>query len=56
MCNAHSQVLNPDNPFILVHNALVSNYDISEMVETHKKRRETTPDVIMTMGVGRGGR
>jgi translation initiation factor eIF-2B subunit epsilon len=50
------QVLSPDNPFILVHNALVSNYDISEMVETHKKRRQTNPDVIMTMGVGRGGR
>ena len=49
-------MLNPDNPFILVHNALVSNYDISEMVEAHKKRREVDKNVIMTMGVGRGGR
>ncbi|EIW73036.1 hypothetical protein TREMEDRAFT_42152 [Tremella mesenterica DSM 1558] len=49
-------VLNADNPFILVHSPLVSNYDISKMVEAHKKRREVDKNFIMTMGVGRGGR
>lgn len=50
------QLLNPENPFILVHNPIVSNYDISHMVEAHKKRREVDKNVIMTMGVARGGR
>lgn len=49
-------VLNPENPFILVHTPIVSNYDISQMVDAHKKRRETDKNLIMTMGVGRGGR
>jgi len=50
------QVLNPDNPFILVHSPIVSNYDLSKMVEAHKARREVDKNVIMTMGVARGGR
>jgi translation initiation factor eIF-2B subunit epsilon len=50
------QVLNPENPFILVHSPIISNYDISKMVEAHKKRREVDKNIIMTMGVGRGGR
>lgn len=50
------QLLNPENPFILVHTPIVSNYDISQMVDAHKKRRETDKNLIMTMGVGRGGR
>jgi translation initiation factor eIF-2B subunit epsilon len=49
-------VLNPENPFILVHSPTVSNYDISRMVEAHKARREVDKNVIMTMGVARGGR
>ncbi|KAL7425002.1 translation initiation factor eIF-2B epsilon subunit, GEF [Cryptotrichosporon argae] len=49
-------LLNPENPFILVHSPLVGNYNISQMVEKHKKRRETDKNYIMTMGVGRGGR
>lgn len=49
-------MLNPENPFLLIHNPIVSNYDISQMVAAHKKRRETDKDLIMTMGVGRGGR
>lgn len=39
-----------------MHNPIVSNYDISQMVDAHKKRREVDKNVIMTMGVGRGGR
>lgn len=50
------QVLNAESPFILVHSPLISNYDISKMVEAHKARRETDKNFIMTMGVGRGGR
>ncbi len=49
-------VLNPENPFVLVHTPIVSNYDISQMVDAHRKRRETDKNLIMTMGVGRGGR
>ncbi|WWD22647.1 hypothetical protein CI109_107140 [Kwoniella shandongensis] len=49
-------VLNADNPFILVHSPLVSNYDLSKIIEAHKKRREEDKNFIMTMGVGRGGR
>lgn len=49
-------VLNADNPFVLVHTPIVSNYDISQMVDAHRKRRETDKNLIMTMGVGRGGR
>lgn len=52
----NNQLLNPENPFILVHNPIVSNYDISLMVDAHKKRREVDKNVIMTMGVARGGR
>ncbi|ORX35131.1 nucleotide-diphospho-sugar transferase [Kockovaella imperatae] len=48
-------VLNPDFPFILVHSPLVSNYDLSKMVEAHMARKEKDKDLIMTMGVGRGG-
>jgi translation initiation factor eIF-2B subunit epsilon len=51
-----TQVLNGDNPFILVHSPLVSNYDLSRMVDAHKKLREKDPNYIMTMGVGKGGR
>lgn len=50
------QVLNPENPFILVHSPLISNFDLSKIVEIHKKRRETDKNIIMTMSVGRGGR
>jgi len=50
------QVLNPEIPFILVHSPLISNFDLSEIVEVHKKRRETDKSFIMTMGIGRGGR
>ena len=50
------KVLNPDNPFILVHSPIVSNYDLSKMVEAHKARRAVDKNVIMTMGVARGGR
>ena len=50
------QVLNPDNPFLLVHSPLISNYDLSKMVDAHKTRREKDKDVIMTLGVGRGGK
>lgn len=53
---ANPQVLNGDNPFILVHSPLVGNYDISRMVDAHKKLREKDPNYIMTMGVGKGGR
>ncbi|TYJ53040.1 hypothetical protein B9479_006317 [Cryptococcus floricola] len=53
---ALSKVLNADNPFILVHSPLVSNYDLSKIVDAHKKRREVDKNFIMTMGVGRGGR
>nr|XP_018266114.1 translation initiation factor eIF-2B subunit epsilon [Kwoniella dejecticola CBS 10117]OBR88272.1 translation initiation factor eIF-2B subunit epsilon [Kwoniella dejecticola CBS 10117] len=49
-------VLNAENPFILVHSPIVSNYDLSKMVEAHKKRREVDKNFIMTMGVGLGGR
>ncbi|WWC97600.1 hypothetical protein V866_004484 [Kwoniella sp. B9012] len=49
-------VLNAENPFILVHSPIISNYDISKMVEAHKKRREEDKNFIMTMGVGLGGR
>ncbi|WRT63187.1 uncharacterized protein IL334_000090 [Kwoniella shivajii] len=49
-------VLNADNPFILVHSPIISNYDISKMVEAHKKRREEDKNFIMTMGIGLGGR
>lgn len=49
-------MLNGDNPFILVHSPLISNYDISRMVEAHKKLRAKDPNYIMTMGVGKGGR
>ncbi|WVO15131.1 hypothetical protein L204_102775 [Cryptococcus depauperatus] len=49
-------LLNPENPFILVHSPLVSNYDLSQMVQAHKKRRETDKNFIMTMGIGHGGR
>ncbi|GMK58734.1 hypothetical protein CspeluHIS016_0601760 [Cutaneotrichosporon spelunceum] len=49
-------LLNPENPFVLVHTPIVSNYDISQMVNAHRKRRETDKNIIMTMGVGRGGR
>ncbi|KAI9633264.1 nucleotide-diphospho-sugar transferase, partial [Dioszegia hungarica] len=48
-------VLNGDNPFILVHSPLVSNYDLSKMVDAHKRRREADPNYIMTLGVGQGG-
>ena len=41
---------------MLVHSPLVSNYDISKMIEAHKKRREEDKNFIMTLGVGRGGR
>jgi hypothetical protein len=50
------QVLNGENPFILVHSPLVSNYDLTPMIDAHKKRREVDKNFIMTMGVGRGGR
>lgn len=50
------QVLNPENPFILVHSPLISNFDLSKIVDAHKKRREFDKNLIMTMGVGRGGR
>lgn len=49
-------MLNPDNPFVLVHSPLISNFDISKMVDAHKARREVDKNFIMTMGVGRGGR
>ncbi|BEI83791.1 hypothetical protein CcaverHIS002_0403950 [Cutaneotrichosporon cavernicola] len=49
-------LLNPENPFVLVHTPIVSNYDISQMVDAHRKRRETDKNLIMTMGIGRGGR
>ncbi|WVQ82809.1 hypothetical protein IAT38_004941 [Cryptococcus sp. DSM 104549] len=49
-------VLNADQPFILVHSPLVSNYDFSKIIDAHKKRREVDKNFIMTMGVGRGGR
>ncbi|KAL1405357.1 translation initiation factor eIF-2B epsilon subunit, GEF [Vanrija albida] len=49
-------ILNADNPYILVHSPLIANYDFSKMVEEHKKRRETDKSIIMTLGVGRGGR
>nr|XP_019013988.1 translation initiation factor eIF-2B subunit epsilon [Kwoniella pini CBS 10737]OCF52769.1 translation initiation factor eIF-2B subunit epsilon [Kwoniella pini CBS 10737] len=49
-------VLNAENPFILVHSPIISNYDLSKMVEVHKKRREEDKNFIMTMGVGLGGR
>ncbi|WWC90224.1 uncharacterized protein L201_005157 [Kwoniella dendrophila CBS 6074] len=49
-------VLNAENPFILVHSPIISNYDLSKMVEAHKKRREEDKNFIMTMGVGQGGR
>nr|XP_019048160.1 translation initiation factor eIF-2B subunit epsilon [Kwoniella bestiolae CBS 10118]OCF27090.1 translation initiation factor eIF-2B subunit epsilon [Kwoniella bestiolae CBS 10118] len=44
-------VLNAENPFILVHSPIISNYDISKMVEAHKKRREEDKNFIMTMGL-----
>jgi hypothetical protein len=50
------QVLNPDNPFILVHSPIISSYDLSTMIQAHVKRREVDKNFIMTMGVGRGGR
>lgn len=50
------QVLNAKAPFILVHSPLISNYDLSKMVDAHKARRESDGNYIMTMGVGRGGR
>ncbi|KAK4685960.1 translation initiation factor eIF-2B subunit epsilon, partial [Tremellales sp. Uapishka_1] len=49
-------VLNPEKPFILVHSPLISNYDLSKMIEAHQQRREKSSECIMTMGVGRGGR
>ncbi|WVR03095.1 hypothetical protein IAU60_000084 [Kwoniella sp. DSM 27419] len=49
-------VLNADNPFVLVHSPIVSNYDLSKMIDVHKKRREEDKNFIMTLGVGRGGR
>ncbi|WVQ72225.1 hypothetical protein IAR50_001774 [Cryptococcus sp. DSM 104548] len=36
-------VLNADNPFILVHSPLVSNYDLSKIVDAHKKRPIPNP-------------
>lgn len=50
------QVLNGENPFVLVHSPLVSNYDLTPMIDAHKKRREVDKNFVMTMGVGRGGR
>lgn len=49
-------MLNAEQPFILVHSPLVSNYDFSKMVEAHKQRKEADKHFIMTVGVGRGGR
>ncbi|OCF34920.1 translation initiation factor eIF-2B subunit epsilon [Kwoniella heveanensis BCC8398] len=42
-------VLNPENPFVLVHSPIVSNYDLSKMIEVHKQRREVDKNFIMTM-------
>ncbi|OWZ59985.1 hypothetical protein LQV05_000501 [Cryptococcus neoformans] len=49
-------VLNPENPFILVHSPLISNYDLSKIIDAHRKRRDVDKNFIMTMGVSRGGR
>ncbi len=50
------QMLNAKSPFILVHSPLISNFDISRMVDAHKARKESDGNYIMTMGVARGGR
>ncbi|ORY23264.1 nucleotide-diphospho-sugar transferase [Naematelia encephala] len=49
-------VLDPEKPFILVQSPIISNYDLSKIVDAHKKRREVDKNFIMTMGIGRGGR
>ena len=39
-----------------MNSPIVSNYDLTPMIEAHKKRREVDKNFIMTMGVNRGGR
>lgn len=50
------QILNPKMPFLLLHSPVVSNVDLSRLVRDHKKLREEDKNVIMTVGVGVGGR
>lgn len=50
------QILNPKTPFLLLHSPVVSNVDLSRLVRDHKKLREEDKNVIMTVGVGVGGR
>lgn len=50
------QILNPKIPFLLLHSPIVSNYDLSILIRHHKKLRAADKSVIMTIGVGVGGR
>jgi translation initiation factor eIF-2B subunit epsilon len=50
------QVLNHDNPFLLLHGPIVSNFNLEKMVNAHKKRKEADSNYIMTVGIGKGGR
>lgn len=50
------QIINPKVPFLLLHSPIVGNVDLSAMVKRHQALRREDPNVIMSVGVGIGGR
>lgn len=50
------QLLDPKRPFLLVNGCVVANADLGALVRRHEQIREQDKDVIMTLGIGAGGR
>jgi translation initiation factor eIF-2B subunit epsilon len=50
------QIINPKVPFLLLHSPIVGNVDLSAMIKQHQALRSVDPNVIMSVGVGIGGR
>ncbi|KAJ9108321.1 hypothetical protein QFC20_003482 [Naganishia adeliensis] len=50
------QIINPKVPFLLLHSPIVGNVDLSAIVKQHQALRSVDPNVIMSVGVGIGGR
>lgn len=50
------QIINPKVSFLLLHSPIVGNVDLSAIVKQHQALRSVDPNVIMSVGVGIGGR
>ncbi|KAJ9099811.1 hypothetical protein QFC21_003810 [Naganishia friedmannii] len=50
------QIINPKIPFLLLHSPIVGNVDLSQLIKQHQALRSVDPNVIMSVGVGIGGR